>query len=31
VQAAVEYLEDRLKRRESVEVAIPMRRVVAIK
>jgi SAM-dependent methyltransferase len=31
VQAAVEYLEDRLKRRESVEVAIPMRRIVAIK
>jgi SAM-dependent methyltransferase len=31
VQAAVEYLEDRLKRRESVEIAIPMRRIVAIK
>jgi SAM-dependent methyltransferase len=31
VQAAVEYLEDRLKRRDSVEVAIPMRRIVAIK
>ncbi len=31
VEAAVEYLEDRLRRRESVEVAIPMRRVVAIK
>jgi SAM-dependent methyltransferase len=31
VEAAVEYLEDRLKRREAVEVAIPMRRIVAIK
>ena len=31
VQAAAEYLEDRLRRRPSVEVAIPMRRVVAIK
>ena len=31
VQAAVEYLEDRLRRHESVEVAIPMRRLVAIK
>jgi SAM-dependent methyltransferase len=31
VEAAVEYLEDRLQRDESVEVAIPMRRVVAIK
>ncbi len=31
VEAAVEYLEDRLKRHEGVEVAIPMRRVVAIK
>lgn len=31
VEAAVEYLEDRLRRRELVEVAIPMRRVVAIK
>jgi SAM-dependent methyltransferase len=31
VEAAVEYLEDRLERAESVEVAIPMRRVVAIK
>ena len=31
VEAAVEYLEDRLERHESVEVAIPMRRVVAIK
>ena len=31
VEAAVEYLEDRLERTESVEVAIPMRRVVAIK
>ncbi|GAA1835075.1 class I SAM-dependent methyltransferase [Microlunatus capsulatus] len=31
VVAAVEYLEDRLERSESVEIAIPMRRVVAIK
>jgi SAM-dependent methyltransferase len=31
VEAAVEYLEDRLQRSESVEIAIPMRRVVAIK
>jgi SAM-dependent methyltransferase len=31
VEAAVEYLEDRLERREAVEVAIPMRRIVAIK
>ena len=31
VQAAVEYLEDRLRRHGAVEVAIPMRRVVAIK
>jgi SAM-dependent methyltransferase len=31
VEAAVEYLEDRLRRHESVDVAIPMRRVVAIK
>ncbi|SDR86177.1 Methyltransferase domain-containing protein [Friedmanniella luteola] len=31
VEAAVEYLEDRLERAESVEIAIPMRRVVAIK
>jgi SAM-dependent methyltransferase len=31
VEAAVEYLEDRLRRRESVQVAIPMRRIVAIK
>lgn len=31
VEAAVEYLEDRLERAASVEVAIPMRRVVAIK
>ena len=31
VVAAVEYLEDRLERAESVDIAIPMRRVVAIK
>jgi len=31
VQAAVEYLEDQLRQRPSVEVAIPMRRIVAIK
>jgi len=31
VEAAVEYLEDRLRRHGAVEVAIPMRRVVAIK
>lgn len=31
VEAATEYLEDRLARRGSVEVTIPMRRVVAIK
>ena len=31
IEAAVEYLEDRLRRSESVDVAIPMRRVVAIK
>jgi len=31
VESAIEYLEDRLKRREVVDVAIPMRRLVAIK
>ena len=31
VEGAIEYLEDRLKRHEVVEVAIPMRRLVAIK
>jgi SAM-dependent methyltransferase len=31
VEAAVEYLEDRLERRAAVDVAIPMRRIVAIK
>ena len=31
IEAAVEYLEDRLQRQESVQIAIPMRRVVAIK
>ena len=31
VEAAVEYLEDRLRRKEAVQVAIPMRRIVAIK
>jgi endonuclease III-like uncharacterized protein len=31
VESAIEYLEDRLKRHEVVEVAIPMRRLVAIK
>ena len=31
VERAIEYLEDRLKRREVIEVAIPMRRIVAIK
>ena len=31
VQAAVEYLEDRLERAPAVDVAIPMRRIVAIK
>jgi ubiquinone/menaquinone biosynthesis C-methylase UbiE len=31
VESAIEYLEDRLKRHEAVEVAIPMRRLVAIK
>jgi SAM-dependent methyltransferase len=31
VERAIEYLEDCVKRREVVEVAIPMRRLVAIK
>jgi hypothetical protein len=31
VESAIEYLEDRLKRHDVVEVAIPMRRLVAIK
>lgn len=31
VERAIEYLEDRLAKRESVDVTIPMRRVVAIK
>ena len=31
VESAIEYLEDRLKRHEVVDVAIPMRRLVAIK
>ncbi len=31
VERAIEYLEDGLKKREVVEVAIPMRRIVAIK
>lgn len=31
IEAAVEYLEDRLQRQQSVQIAIPMRRVVAIK
>ena len=31
VERAIEYLEDSAKRREVVEVAIPMRRLVAIK
>jgi SAM-dependent methyltransferase len=31
VERAIEYLEDRVNRRELVEVAIPMRRLVAIK
>jgi len=31
VEAAVEYLEDRLRRRDVVQVAIPVRRVVAIR
>jgi SAM-dependent methyltransferase len=31
VERAIEYLEDALKRREVIEVAIPMRRIVAMK
>ncbi len=31
VERAIEYLEDRLRKREVVEVAIPIRRIVAIK
>jgi SAM-dependent methyltransferase len=31
IEAAIEYLEDRLERRGPIEVAIPMRRIVAIK
>lgn len=31
VESAIEHLEDRLKRRGPIDVAIPMRRVVAIK
>ena len=31
VEGAIEYLEDQLRRREVVDVTIPMRRVVAIK
>jgi ubiquinone/menaquinone biosynthesis C-methylase UbiE len=31
VERAIEYLEDRLQKRDLVEVAIPMRRIVAIK
>ncbi len=31
IESAIEYLEDGLKRREVVEVTIPMRRIVAIK
>jgi hypothetical protein len=31
VERAIEYLEDSVRRREVVEVAIPMRRLVAIK
>ena len=31
VESAIEYLEDRLQKRGVVEVAIPMRRIVAIK
>jgi SAM-dependent methyltransferase len=31
VESAIEYLEDSVKRREVVDVAIPMRRLVAIK
>ena len=31
VEAAIELLQDRVERKGSVEVTIPMRRVVAIK
>ena len=31
VERAIEYLEDRLEKREVIDVAIPMRRIVAIK
>jgi ubiquinone/menaquinone biosynthesis C-methylase UbiE len=31
VESAIEFLEDRLRRHDSVDLAIPMRRVVAIK
>jgi hypothetical protein len=31
VERAIEYLEDAAKKREVVDVAIPMRRLVAIK
>jgi len=31
IEAAIEYLEDRLERRGTVDIAIPMRRIVAIK
>jgi endonuclease III-like uncharacterized protein len=31
VERAIEYLEDSVKKREVVDVAIPMRRLVAIK
>jgi hypothetical protein len=31
VERAIEYLEDRLKKHDVVDVAIPMRRLVAIK
>jgi len=31
IERAVDFLEERLTKRELVEVAIPMRRIVAIK
>ena len=31
VERAIEYLEDALKRQEVIDVAIPMRRIVAMK
>jgi len=31
VESAIEYLEDRVKKQDVVDVAIPMRRLVAIK